>query len=309
MLRVCDLYYNRDVSQSDIASVMGISRPTVARLLQSAKQKEIVKIIICDPQERRHSELERKLEKLYRLREVIVVDTIKEEQQQKDALGKATAGYLKSVMKDGFVIGVAMGTTLRYIAPYATKQFQKLMFVPLIGGSGDIDITLHANQVVELLSKAYGGESTHLYAPAMVSRVQTKRELLKDESVSRVTDMYNRLDVAVMGIGTGDLSSTVLRSGYYSEEMKECVRSLGICGDICMQLFDRTGNLDLVEYNKHVIGIHPTKLKQIPYAIGVAGGVHKAEALYGSMQGKFINVLVTDQECAEKLCQMAQEEG
>ena len=51
MLRVCDLYYNRDVSQSDIAKLMGISRPTVAKLLQSAKQKEIVKIIICDPQE------------------------------------------------------------------------------------------------------------------------------------------------------------------------------------------------------------------------------------------------------------------
>ena len=123
MLRVCDLYYNRDVSQSDIAKLMGISRPTVAKLLQSAKQKEIVKIIICDPQERGHSELERRLENLYKLQEVIVVDTV-EEDRQKDALGKATAGYLKTVLKDGSVVGVAMGTTLRYIAPYATKQFR-----------------------------------------------------------------------------------------------------------------------------------------------------------------------------------------
>ena len=54
MLRVCDLYYNRDVSQSDIARLMDLSRPTVAKLLQRARQKGIVKILICDPQERSH---------------------------------------------------------------------------------------------------------------------------------------------------------------------------------------------------------------------------------------------------------------
>ncbi len=305
MLRVCDLYYNRDISQSDIAKLMGISRPTVAKLLQSAKQKEIVKIIICDPQERGHSELERRLENLYKLQEVIVVDTVDEE-RQRDALGKAAAAYLKSVMQDGFVVGVAMGTTLRYIAPYATQQFRDLTFVPMIGGSGDIDLDLHANHVVELLSKAYGGESMHLYVPAMVSRVQTKRELLKEESVRRVTDQYDHLDVALMGIGIGRESSTVLSSGYYTEEMRDSVRASGACGDICMQLYDREGDLDVVEYNKYVIGISPTKLKQVPYAIGIAGGVHKAEAIRGAIRGRFINVLVTDQKCAEVLCQLAE---
>jgi len=305
MLRVCDLYYNRDVSQSDIAKLMGISRPTVAKLLQSAKQKEIVKIIICDPQERGYSELERRLENLYKLQEVIVVETV-EEDRQKDALGKAAAGYLKSVLKDGYVVGVAMGTTLRYIAPYATKQFQNLTFVPMMGGSGDIDLDLHANHVVELMAKAYGGESLHLYAPAMVSRVQTKRELLKEESVRRVTDQYNHLDVALMGIGTGRASSTVLSSGYYTQEMRDSVQHSEACGDICMQLFDRNGNLEVVEYNKHVIGINPTKLKQVPYAIGIAGGVHKAEAICGAIRGRFINVLVTDEKCAEELCRLAE---
>jgi DNA-binding transcriptional regulator LsrR (DeoR family) len=306
MLRVCDLYYNRDISQSDIAKLMGISRPTVAKLLQSAKQKEIVKIIICDPQERGHSELERRLENLYKLQEVIVVDTV-EEDRQKDALGKATAAYLKSVMKDGFKVGVAMGTTLRYIAPYGTKQFRDLTFVPMMGGSGDIDLDLHANHIVELMAKAYGGDSMHLYAPALVSRVQTKRELLKEESVRRVTDQYNHLDVALMGIGTGRESSTVLSSGYYTEEMRANVHSSGACGDICMQLYDKDGDLDVVEYNKYVIGISPTKLKQVPYAVGIAGGVHKAEAIRGAIQGRYINVLITDQKCAEELYRLGGE--
>ena len=199
-----------------------------------------------------------------------------------------------------------MGTTLRYIAPYATKQFQNLSFVPMMGGSGDIDLDLHANHVVELMAKAYGGESIHLYAPAMVSRAQTKRELLKEESVRRVTDQYNHLDVALMGIGTGRESSTVLSSGYYTQEMRDLVQFSDACGDICMQLYDRNGNLEVVEYNKHVIGINPARLKQVPYAIGIAGGIHKAEAICGAIRGRFINVLVTDQKCAEELCRLGE---
>ena len=89
MLRVCDLYYNRDMSQSDIAKIMDISRPTVARLLKSAKLKRIVEITISDPQERRYSELEQKLEKTYHLQEVIIADTVSTTNQQKDVLGKA----------------------------------------------------------------------------------------------------------------------------------------------------------------------------------------------------------------------------
>lgn len=133
MLRVCDLYYNRDMSQSDIAKIMDISRPTVARLLKSAKLKRIVEITISDPQERRYSELEQKLEKTYHLQEVIIADTVSTTNQQKDVLGKAAAGYLKSILKDNDIIGVGMGTTIRYIAPYAPRQFQNLTFIPLLG--------------------------------------------------------------------------------------------------------------------------------------------------------------------------------
>ena len=89
MLRVCDLYYNRDMSQSDIAKIMDISRPTVARLLKSAKLKRIVEITISDPQERRYSELEQKLEKTYHLQEVIYCRHCKHHQSAKRCSGKS----------------------------------------------------------------------------------------------------------------------------------------------------------------------------------------------------------------------------
>lgn len=308
MLRVCDLYYNRDISQSDIAKLMDISRPTVAKLLKSAKQKRIVEITISDPQKRRYSELERQLEKLFKLQEVIIADTV-DETRQKDVLAEMAAGYLKSILKDNDVIGVGMGTTLRYIAPYASTRFQNLTFVPLLGGSGNMDVTLDANHVVDVLAKAFGGNGLHLYVPAVVSRAQTKKTLLKEESVRKVMNCYERLNVVMVGIGTGDERSSAFQSGYYSDEMKERVREAEVCGDICMHLFGRDGDVDRIEYNKQVFGINLNKLKKIPYAIGIASGIHKAEAIHGAIRGGYINVLVTDAQCAEALCKRNTDEA
>ena len=304
MLRVCDLYYNRDMSQSNIAKIMDISRPTVAKLLKSAKSKRIVEITISDPQERRYSELEQKLEKMYQLQEVIIADTANTINQQKDILGKAAAGYLKSILKDNDTIGVGMGTTIRYIAPYAPRQFQNLTFIPLLGGSGNVDVTLDANHVVDYLAGAFCGEGQHLYVPAVVSHVQTKRTLLKEDSIRQIMDAYDHLDVVLLGIGTADNTSSAFQSGYYSDEMKQQAVKNQICGDICMYLFDREGKTSCFPYNKQIIGVNLNKLKKVPYAIGMACGTHKAEAIRGAIKGGYINVLVTDAQCGAALSKM-----
>lgn len=304
MLRVCDLYYNRDMSQSEIAKIMDISRPTVARLLKSAKLRRIVEITISDPQQRRYSELEQRLEKMYKLQEVIIADTASTTNQQKDVLGKAAAGYLKSILKDDDVIGVGMGTTIRYIAPYAPRQFQNLTFIPLLGGSGNVDITLDANHVVDHLARAFCGEGQHLYVPAVVSHAQTKRTLFKEDSIRQIMEQYDHLDIALLGIGTADSTSSAFQSGYYSDQMKQRAVQDHVCGDICMYLFDRDGRTDQFPSNKQIIGVNLNKLKKVPYAIGIASGVRKAEAIRGAIKGGYINVLVTDAQCGEALTQL-----
>lgn len=45
------MYYLLDYNQNDIAKKLGVSRPTVSRLLQQAKEEGIVEIKINDPAE------------------------------------------------------------------------------------------------------------------------------------------------------------------------------------------------------------------------------------------------------------------
>lgn len=48
-VEVARLYYQADLGQQEIATRLGVSRPTVSRLLQNAKTKGYVKIEVQDP--------------------------------------------------------------------------------------------------------------------------------------------------------------------------------------------------------------------------------------------------------------------
>ena len=111
MVKICDMYYNQDLNQKVISAQLGLSRPTVSRIISNGKERGIVKIIIDNLEGTDYVELEREIENLYGLREVIVVDTKKDIEDQKNEIGRAAAQYLERVVKDGNIVGVSMGTT------------------------------------------------------------------------------------------------------------------------------------------------------------------------------------------------------
>ena len=75
MTKVCDMYYNQKRSQQQIMDELKLSRPTVARLLESARDEGIVQISIPNLDVIKYWELERIIEEKYGLREVMVVDS------------------------------------------------------------------------------------------------------------------------------------------------------------------------------------------------------------------------------------------
>jgi len=302
MLRACDLYYNQNLGHQEIADQMKLSRPTISRLLINAKEKGFVKIILADLDGRNHLEIEQRLAQKYNLKEVIVTDSFEDEKRLHSEIGSAAARFLERILKNGDVVGLSMGKTLSNIAPYvAADYFRDLTFVPMLGGVDSASIKLHSNYLAEALAKAFGGKALALHAPAMVSRINVKTELMKEENVGRILSLVNHLNVAVSGIGAPNIHSTIIDTGYFSEEEIRNFAYDNICGDICMQFFDQDGLLSSYEHNQRVIGINIASLRKIPWSIGVVGGTKKANAVKGAIAGKYINALVTDYDCARAL--------
>ena len=118
MTKVCDLYYNQNVSQQQIASMLSLSRPTVSRLLSSARERGIVQISVSNLDLIRYWEMERKLEEMYGLKEVLIVDSVEDADEQKKLIGRAAGQYVENTIRDGDVVGLSMGSTLYQVVAH-----------------------------------------------------------------------------------------------------------------------------------------------------------------------------------------------
>lgn len=302
MIKVCDLYYNQEASQQEIGKQLGLSRPTVARLLKAAREQNMVEIRIPGLDTIEYWELEKKLEQQYGLREVLVVDSGASEEDIETALGSAAAGYLQYMIKDGDIVGVSMGSTLYHmVSVLANPAAENLTFVPLIGGMGRLRTELHANSLAEEMSRFYDGVFVPLHAPARVSSRQIRDELMREESLLSAIGLFPRLDVALVGIGYPNDRSAIQATGYFKENEMESLVERKAAGELCMQFYDENGHTVPFRADNNVVGIDIHRLKKVPRSVGIAGGVEKLPAVRGAIRGKYINTLITDVRCASAL--------
>lgn len=296
MIKCCKLYYEESRTQAEIANILGVSRPTVSRLLDEGRKSGIVKIEIVNPIENNYGVLERNIEKKYNLREVIIADDDADEDNLKKNIAKVCAEYLQRIVRTDDKIGVSMGTTLRHISKYINPNPKlNVTLIPLIGGVGQTQIEIHPNQVVMDLARAFRGDFKLLHAPAVVSSIDIKNSFLKEESIEKVLDIGKDVNIAILGIGSPIIEkSTMMSSGYFGIDDIGKFKKQGAVGDICLQFYDINGSFKEFEFNKRVIGVGIEKIKKIDTVIGVAGGEEKIEAVVGALKGKLINVLVTN---------------
>lgn len=305
MVKICEMYYIEEINQKMISKELGLSRPTISRILKNAKERGIVKIMIDPVFGNSYVDLEKKIENRFGLKEVFIVESKADSDDQKNELGKAAAGYLERLVKDDSVVGISMGSSIARVPQFIKKGIRKkAIFTPLIGGLGHTGMEMHSNTIVEAMAKVFGGFYYLLHAPARVSGVLIKEELLKEEGINQIVKMGDELEIALVGIGVPNASSAIMATGYYNEEDMKKMRDQNVVGDVCMQFFDISGDTKPFEADNNVIGVDIKKLRKVPHSIGVAGGQEKAAAIAGAIKGGYINVLVTDCECGKQLLEL-----
>lgn len=304
IVRCSKMYYEENMKQEEIASKLGISKATISRILNSAKELGIVKITVTNPYPQHYIEIEKKLENKYGLQEVIIADVDSEDEKElKKELAREAARYLQRVLKQNMTIGVSSGTTLatipRFIENNRKNQFT---FVPMVGGSGQCNAELQSNTIAQNFAKAFKANYKILHAPAMVEKIESKKAFIEDPGIKSILNLTDSLDVALMGIGSSTNKSTVTMVTEFitQDELLE-MRSKGAIADVCNIFIDENGNDDRFITNERVISINLDKLKNTPLTIAIAGDSLKAEAIIGVMKAKLVNVLITDIKTAQKM--------
>ena len=304
ILQACEMYYYENMTQTQICQKLDISRPTLGKILAYARQSGIVKITISSMQHRNHFKLEALLEKKFGLREVVITDSCAAADARRSLCGQAAASYLSSILKDGDTVGIGMGSLLTSCAANLTptQDFHNLTFIPLIGGlsSSTASSEDHSNYLCELFAKNYHAAYYPLFAPARVESTKTRDELMRNPNIKYIFDMTKQIDVALVTIGAPTESGSLAKSLYFAspEFSADSLQGANVCGDFNLLCYDRQGRTDIYSFNSGVIAADASLFQNIPYSIGLASGVQKKDAILGAIAGRFINVLITDADCA-----------
>ncbi|WP_409295305.1 sugar-binding transcriptional regulator [Peribacillus sp. SCS-26] len=304
VIEAAKLYYLLDYNQSEIAKKLGVSRPTVSRLLQSAKEKGIVQIRIVDSM-LDSEKMENELEQKFNLKKAVVTSVPQYENHViKNYLGEAAADYLGEIVKDGDVIGVTWGTTLYHIGlELKQKYVRDVKVVQLKGGVSHSETSTYASEVLYLFGKAYNTPPIHLPLPAIVDHVVVKRAMEADRHIKKILDLGKAANIAVFTTGPIKPDSLLFQLDYFSEEDLKMIYEHA-AGDICSRFYNKDGEVCNESLDERTLGIDLQELKRKEYSILVAGGEHKINGIYGALRGGYANVLITDQMTAQFLLDM-----
>lgn len=302
MVKCAKLYYEEGMNQIEIGKKLGVSKATISRLLNAAKKEGIVKINVNSPFSKENIELEKELENLFGLKEVVVVDVESNNREEiKNSISKEAAHVLERYVKTQMLIGISNGTTLSKIPKHIeNNKKMDLTFVPIVGGSGQLNANIQSNNIAQNFAKAFKAHYKILHAPAKVESQEIKKIMIEDAVIKPVLELTEKLDIAIVGIGSPKLTSTVLMlSQFIKEDELKDLENKGAVADVCNLFTDSLGKSDSFDFNDNVIGIKLDALKDTPIVIGVAGHISKAEAIVSAIKAKFINILVTDYNTAK----------
>ena len=304
--KVAHLYHERGVRQADIARQLDLSQATVSRLLKRATEEQIVRITVRVPHGA-YTELEEEVRAAYGLKDVIVVDTVHDDEQLLRTLGAAAAYYVETTVKHGEIIGISSwsATLLAMVdAMHPLPRTSSAEVVQILGGVGDPTAEAHAAHLTRRLATLTHGEAFFLPAPGIAGSAETARIYLDDPFIRATMDRFEQVTLALVGIGTVEPSRLLARSGnIFSSEELGLLRERGAVGDVCLRYFDRQGTPVLTSLNERVIGIRLEQVHNIPRTVGIAGGPRKLHAIRGAVAGQWINVLITDRRTAEVLAE------
>lgn len=307
LARVAHLYYIEDINQAKIARDLNIHRTTVSRMLKEAREKKIVEIQVNDFDSELF-DLERQAKEMFDLvhLEVIPTDLQLTAEEIKDTIGRRAAVLIRRLINDGDNVGMSWGSSLASTVKYVERKFtEDTTFMPLVGGSTQIDTSDHVNTLVYELSRKFQGQSVFVNASAIQETPALAKGIIESQYFSKLKTYWSTLDKAIVGIG-GELGMDDSSwRDLLNDKDRKLLKDKEIVGDLCCRFFDKDGNILNGNLYERTIGISLEQLKNTPVSLGIAAGEDKVMAIHALLKNGYINSLVTDETTLRKVLQQA----
>jgi DNA-binding transcriptional regulator LsrR (DeoR family) len=285
-------FYVDGRSKLEIAEEFGVSRFKVARLLEQALARGIVRIEVGVPAEI-DTELSERLRSAYGLRHAIVVDTPEHPETDLRAhLARVAADLLAEIVVERDILGLGYGRTLTVMTEALTR-LAPCTVVQLSGALLGVNVQENTIELVRRVATVSGGPAFPIYTPQVLPDFATAESLRRQPQVAEAGRRWNQLTKAVVAVGSWDPPHSQLYVAL-SERERDRLRAQGACAELCANLLDAEGQPVATDFTDRCITITAAQLRTVEEVVAVGGGHDKVAAFRAVLKGGYATSLITD---------------
>lgn len=308
-VRVARLYYEGELTQSQIGELLGYSRVKINRVLRQAREAGIVQVRVLPPQDN-YYELEDGLMRAYMLRDACVVAEAEPGPALYLSLARGAAGWLKEQLAPWIRIGLGLGRTVSHLPQvFHTERPVDCTVCEVVGAASVHSGGIASYNVTARMAELLGGKAEFFYAPTFVSDPELKRRLLAEPSVINALERARRADIILQSIGPVNETALLHVHGFLTQADLETLRRRGAVGDALGHYYDAEGRHVPSLSDDCVVGLDLEDFRRVPWSVVIAGGAEKVLPLHGALKGRYFNVLVTDRLTARSLLEAVEHAG
>ena len=263
-LRAATLYYLDGLTQAEIASRLGVSRPTAGRLVARAKAKGLVRIEVVVPPDMRddlHADEERELEQRFGLTEAVVAGT----RRRRRRPGTARRVRQRRPCRCRAVDAPARARTMSSDSPGALSKSRSptaltpgvascRAVVQLDGAMSTAAYQTGTEFILGRCADMLRASTIRLPAP-LYADPSTVASMRSDSLISRTLEAGRRADIMLFGVGAVSTSTTLFEGSFLDTRMLDELISLGAVGEIGGRFFDADGTPVDTELQQRAVSV------------------------------------------------------
>lgn len=194
LIAAAKLYYEESLTQAEVAARLGVSRPTVSKMLTRARETGIVHIEVRTAEEG-NAELLKNLQQRYHLQGGLVL-------RKEDGIWQQAARYLALELPYAHHVGLGWGYAIGEVVNELCRlggRHEGVVY-PLIGKAHIPNKGYHPDELVRLWSASCGRQLCVMNCPAFPDSEEERESYEAGAAYKAIYRLWQQTDAAVLGI-------------------------------------------------------------------------------------------------------------
>lgn len=299
LVEVAQMYYEQDLTQSEISEKLGISRPLVSRMLKEAKDLGVVLIQVRSTLDDGSNTILNQLRNSYNLRGGVIVPDSSTENATNQMIAARILDFILNFSPPTANIGIGWGYIIGMFTKFAeTAEIEHKLdatVFPLIGNSSVSNRDYHSNEIVRVFAEKTGATPIYIHAPAFLETEQEKQLFEESDSFKKVEAAWNEMDTAIINIGNYPSVpdyATATRFG-------DLLTTRKAAGRLLCYYFELNGAI-IQSDTDYTIQIPSSKLARCRNVVAVCSAALQPKALAGALRTGLITHVIAAESVARK---------